>query len=154
MRLGKSLDRRMGPSMPESFNKLGISFQYPENWTLDEADAEAGRDSVTVYSPGGGFWSVAAHPGSADPVDLVNGVVDVMKAEYSTLEVEEVRETLVGHELIGCDMNFYFLDFLNWAQVRSVRVPGRTYTIFCQGEDTEFDRLREVFRAMTASLLR
>ena len=25
--------------MPARFDKLGISFQYPENWTLDDTDA-------------------------------------------------------------------------------------------------------------------
>ena len=34
--------------MPEKYEKLGISFQYPDNWTLDEEDALAGRNSVTV----------------------------------------------------------------------------------------------------------
>jgi len=60
--------------MPAKFDKMGISFQYPENWTLDEEDALQGRDSVTVYTPGGGFWSVAVHPSTTDPDQLATTV--------------------------------------------------------------------------------
>ena len=65
--------------MPVSFNRMGISFQYPDNWTLDEQDALAGRKSVTVYSPGGAFWSVSIHPASADPVELSTAALETMK---------------------------------------------------------------------------
>ena len=39
--------------MAAIFDKLGIRFQYPENWTLDESEALAGDQAVTVFSPGG-----------------------------------------------------------------------------------------------------
>jgi hypothetical protein len=139
--------------VPARFDKMGIAFQYPENWTLDEADAVAGCRSVTVSSPGGAFWSVAIHPATADPASLAQGVVDAMKDEYKEVEVDEVHDTLVGHELAGYDMSFYYLDFVNSAQIRSLRVKQKTYTIFCQAEDREFQKLAMVFRALTASLL-
>ena len=139
--------------MPLKFEKLGISFQYPDNWTLDEEDALAGRRSVTVYSPGGAFWSVAAHPRSADPARLAEAAVEAMKQEYEGLEAEETREALAGRELIGYDLNFYYLDLINTAQIRCLRTEQTTYTVFCQAEDREFDRIELVFRAMTSSLL-
>jgi len=139
--------------VPLKFEKLGISFQYPDNWTLDEEDALAGRRSVTVYSPGGAFWSVAAHPRSADPARLAEAAVEAMKQEYEGLEAEETREALAGRELIGYDLNFYYLDLINTAQIRCLRTEQTTYTVFCQAEDREFDRIELVFRAMTASLL-
>ena len=139
--------------MPLKFEKLGISFQYPDNWTLDEEDALAGRRSVTVYSPGGAFWSVAAYPRSADPARLAKAAVEAMKQEYEGLEAEETREALAGRELIGYDLNFYYLDLINTAQIRCLRTQRTTYTVFCQAEDREFDRIELVFRAMTASLL-
>ena len=57
--------------MPQTFSKFGISFLYPDNWTLDEQGTDGEADSATVYSPGGAFWSVSVHPPSADPVGLV-----------------------------------------------------------------------------------
>ena len=139
--------------MPLKFEKLGISFQYPDNWTLDEEDALVGRRSVTVYSPGGAFWSVAAHPRSADPARLAKAAVEAMRQEYEGLEAEETREALVGRELIGYDLSFYYLDLTNTAQIRCLRTQRTTYTVFCQAEDREFDRIDLVFQAITASLL-
>ena len=139
--------------MPAKFEKLGISFQYPENWTLDEADALAGRQSVTVYSPGGAFWCVAMHPRSIDPLELAGTIVAAVREEYAEIEVKEVRETLAGHEMVGYDLNFYCLDFTNSAQVRSLRMGETTYGILCQAEDREFERVQAVFRAITSSLL-
>ena len=139
--------------MPVEFNKLGISFQYPDNWTLDEDDALAGRKSVTVYSPGGAFWTVSVDPAGTEPSKLARAAVDAMKQEYEELEAEQTRETIVGREMIGYDLNFYYLDLTNTASVRCLRNDRATYTVFCQAEDREFDRLRKVFLAMTISFL-
>ncbi len=139
--------------MPARFDSLGISFQYPDNWTLDDSDAVLGRQSVTVFSPGGAFWSVAVHPGSADPAKLAAAIVGTMKNEYDSLESEPAAETVAGHELAGYDLAFYCLDLTNTALIRSLRIAQTTYTIFCQAEDREFERLRAVFQAITTSLL-
>ena len=139
--------------MPLKFEKLGISFQYPDNWTLDEEDALVGRRSVTVYSPGGAFWSVAVHPRSADPARLAKAAVDAMRQEYEEIEAQEAQETLAGREMIGYDLNFYYLDLTNTARIRCLQTEQVTWSIFCQAEDREFDRIELVFRAMTASLL-
>ena len=140
--------------MPAQFQKLGISFQYPDNWVLDEEDALAGRQSVAVYSPGGAFWSVSIHPSSADPDHLARAAVKAMKEEYEGLESERAEEQIAGHHLVGFDLNFFYLDLTNTAQVRCLRTKRGTYTIFCQAEDHELDTVGNVFRAITTSLLR
>ena len=139
--------------MPAKFAKLGISFQYPDNWTIDEEDALAGRKSVTVYSPGGAFWSVALHSPSADHVKLAKGVVEAMRQEYGELDAEEAHETLAGHEMIGYDLSFFSLDLTNTARIRCLRTGQKTWTIYYQAEDREFARVQLVFQAMTTSLL-
>ena len=114
--------------MPAEFNKLGISFQYPENWSLDEDDALAGQKSVTVYSPGGAFWTITVHPRATDPVTLAKSAVDAMKAEYAELEAEQTRETIAGQELIGYDLNFFYLDLTSTASVRCIRTGAWNVT--------------------------
>jgi len=140
--------------MPQKFDKLGISFQYPDNWRLDEQEAQLGRRSVTVYSPGGGFWSVSIHPRGTEPAALARAAVKAMQEEYEGLEYEETREIVAGKELIGYDFNFFYLDFTNTACVRCLSTPWATYTVFWEAEDREFDQYRPVFDAMMASLLR
>jgi hypothetical protein len=138
--------------MPATFNSLGISFQYPDNWTLDDSDAILGRKSVTVYSPGGAFWSVTIHSGT-DPAKPAAAVVDAMKLEYEGLEVQEAEDMVAGRTLAGYDLAFYCLDLTNTARVRSLLAGHRTYTVFCQAEDREFERVGRVFDAITTTLL-
>ena len=139
--------------MPARFDKLGISFLYPDNWTLDDSDALLGRQAVTVYSPGGAFWSVAIHSGSASPAKLAAAAVEALRKEYAWLEAEETQETIVGYDLVGYDLAFYYLDLTNTALIRSLQVAHAAYTIYCQAEDREFEQVKLVFQAMTTSLL-
>jgi hypothetical protein len=132
---------------------LGISFQYPDNWTLDDADALLGRQSVTVLSPGGAFWSVAIHSGSSDPEKMASAILDAMRQEYESLEIEEAAETVAGFELTGYDLAFYCLDLTNTASIRSVRTREAVCTIYCQAEDREYEQIKRVFEAITVSLL-
>jgi hypothetical protein len=140
--------------MPATFDNLGIRFQYPDNWQLDEEEMRAGQGAVTVFSPGGAFWSVALHTKSADPARMAQTALDAMRKEYEGLEAEAVKETIAGHELIGFDLNFFCLDLTNTACIRSLRVNRTTYTIFFQAEDREYREIGLVFAAMTLSLLR
>lgn len=140
--------------MPAKFDSFGIAFQYPDNWTLDEEDVHAGQNCATVYSPGGGFWSVAIHPSSTQPAELAVAVVEAMKGEYEELEVADARQTIAGHQLVGYNLSFYYLDLINTAEIRCLRTDKASYSIFCQAEDREFDEIRPIFKAMATSLLR
>jgi hypothetical protein len=140
--------------MPATFDNLGISFQYPENWELDEEEIRAGQSAVTVFSPGGGFWSIALHTNlAADPAHTAQAALDAMRKEYDDLDAEPVRETVAGHQLVGFDLNFFCLDLTNTACIRSLRVGRTTYTIFFQAEDREYSEISPVFVAMTLTLL-
>ncbi len=139
--------------MPAHFHSLGICFQYPDNWTLDDSDALLGRKSVTVYSPQGAFWSVSIHSEAAEPAKLAGTVVATLRKEYDSLEVEEIEENVAGHTLVGHDLAFYCLDLTNTAHIRSFRFAHAAYTIYCQAEDREYEKVKLVFQAMTFSLL-
>jgi hypothetical protein len=140
--------------MAAVFDKLGIRFLYPENWKLDESEALAGNQLVSLYSPGGSFWSVMIHPPGTAPAKLAATALKAMRQQYAELDADEVHETVAGHELVGYDMNFYCLDLTNTAQVRSYRTAEAAYVVFCQADDREFAEIQEVFRAITVSLLR
>lgn len=140
-------------TMPAQFDGFGISFQYPDNWTLDDSDAVLGRMSVTVFSPNGAFWTVAVYSDDAEPSELAAAVVGAMKQEYQGLEAEAIEETVAGHTLVGYDLAFYCLDLTNTAHVRSLRSSHIAYMVYCQAEDREHQRVGRVFEAMTVSLL-
>ena len=140
--------------MAAIFDNLGISFQYPENWQLDEEEIRAGQSAVTVYSPGGAFWSVALLTASTTgPAQMAQAALDTMRKEYDELDAEPVRETIAGHDLVGFDLNFFCLDLTNTACIRTLHVDRTTYSIFFQGEDREYSEISPVFAAMTLTLL-
>jgi hypothetical protein len=89
-----------------------------------------------------------------NPARMAQAALDAMRKEYDGLEAEPVEETIAGHELIGFNLNFFYLDLTNTAGIRSLRVGGTTYTIFFQAEDCEYREIGLVFDAMTFSLLR
>lgn len=135
-------------------DRLGLSFDYPDNWSLDTDVADPSAPAVTVSSPDGGFWSVSAHEQGADPDRLARAVRDQMRSEYRDLDLESAVEDVGGRSLGGFDFNFYCLDLTNTARVRAFATPAATYVLFCQAEDREWDRVAHVFAAMTASFVR
>lgn len=139
--------------MPAVFDKLGIRFLYPENWKLDESEALEGNPIVSVYSPGGSFWSVMIHPAGTPTEKLADTALKAMRQQYDELDSEAARETVAGHELVGYDMNFYCLDLTNTALVRSFSTQQGAYVVFYQADDREFAEIEPVFRAITLSLL-
>jgi hypothetical protein len=140
--------------MPAVFDKFGIRFQYPENWELDDDDSTSNRQSASVNSPGGGFFTVIRYGVDADPVELAQVALDAMRKEYDDLDSEAAKEEVCDVELIGFDVNFYCLDLINTAWIRAGRADSAIYLIMCQAEDREFYKVADVFRAMTISLLK
>lgn len=139
--------------MPALFNKFGLHFQYPENWTLETDSSAPGRQTVSVYSPGGGFWTVSLAPSDSDPAQLAETALETIKREYDEFDSEQASESISDVELVGYDLNFYCLDLTNTAWIRAGRARSATYLVICQAEDREFDQISPVFRAMTTSLL-
>ena len=140
--------------MPSEFRDMGIAFQYPDNWTLDDEEVLEGRKSVTVFSPTGAFWSISIHPRSTNPLALAKEAVEAMRDEYVDPDVEEIHENVSGHELVGYDLNFFVMDLTTTARIRCLRTRRATYVVFCQAEDEDLVRVGRVFEAITTSLLR
>lgn len=139
--------------MPALFDKMGIRFTYPDNWTVDESSALEGSASVTVYSPTDSFWSVSLHPADTEPESLVRSGVAALRETYPELDVEETEETVKGREIVGADINFICLDLTNTAQIRVFEAANCVVVVYCQADDRDFDQLGPVFQAMTISLI-
>ena len=139
--------------MPALFDKFGIRFQYPENWTLETDVSAPGRQTVSVESPGGAFWTITLAPRDSQPAGLAETALDALKREYDELDSEPVQDCVGDVQLMGFDVNFYCLDMTNTAWIRAGRTSSAAYLVFCQAEDREFEQIAPVFRAMTVSLL-
>ncbi len=138
--------------MPKKIDLPGLVFHYPDNWIADEEDSGDGS-TVTIISPNGGFWTVVKHPGSADVQALADSVLETMRKEYDSVDAEAISESIGERAAVGFDFNFFFVDYLNAAQVRCIQCDQAAYVILCQAEDREFDQIHKVFEAMTFDLL-
>ena len=85
---------------------------------------------------------------------MAQAALDAMRKEYEGLEAEPVNNVIAGHQVLGFNLYFFYLDLTNTAGIRSLRVGGTTYTIFFQAEDREYREVGQVFDAITVSLLR
>jgi hypothetical protein len=139
--------------MPRVYDKMGVRFLYPDNWTLDEGDAVVGSAAVSVYSPEGSFWSIVLDKPTADPIDLAGAAAQAFKTEYDDCDVEPFRETVVSHDVNGFDVSFFCLDLTSTAIIRSFRIRRATCLVICQAEDRDYQKQLPVFLAITASLL-
>ena len=92
--------------------------------------------------------------GDGQPRLLAEAVVAQMRSEYQDIDIEAASDSIGGHHLPGFDFNFYCLDLTNTASVRTLQAPGSIHVVFCQADDSEWDRVATVFAAMTTSLVR
>ena len=135
------------------FNRLGLAFDYPDNWSVDTDDGADRYAAVTVCTPEGGFWSVSGHAPGGAATTLAQAVVRQMRKEYQDLDSEPARDDVAGRSLEGFDLNFYCLDLTNTAQVRTLETPTAIYLLLAQAEDREWERVAPVFAAITASFV-
>ncbi len=137
--------------MAKTYEHGAVRFDYPENWTLEE-ESDGGQQMATVYSPGGGFWSLSIARREVDPQSLVETAVQVLREEYDEVDAEAVDVVIGEQPTIGYDVNFYCLDLTNTTLIRSFRSAAATCLVIAQAEDREFDKIAPVFDAMLHSL--
>lgn len=136
-----------------TYNQSGVSFAYPENWTLEEDSDDDASMSVTVMSPNTAFWNLIVYKETLDLANVVGQAVDALKAEYPELETTEAIDEVAGEPLTGIDANFFYLDLTSTCRIRARHVGETTYLILSQSEDRELERVDAVFGAITQSLL-
>ncbi|MEM8946070.1 MAG: hypothetical protein AAGD11_12910 [Planctomycetota bacterium] len=139
--------------MPSVFQQSGLRFEYPENWSLDEA-SEGGVEQVVVSSPNTAFWHLTKYPADEELEPLFDEALAALRIEYPEMETEPADDQIESQALTGFDVNFICLDLTNTCWLRGFQVDGATFLLMCQAEDREFAQVSPVFQAMLASLLR
>ena len=137
--------------MPNTFERDGARFAYPENWVV-ELTEDSGGWVATVQSPGTAFLLVALHPDAVSPAELADEALDTLKTEYKELDAEDVVETVAGRVAVGHDIDFLTLDTAIACQTRCVDTPTGPLLLMCQSSEFEREQSEPVFRAVFASL--
>jgi hypothetical protein len=137
--------------VPETFDKHGIRFRFPDAWELTEETAE-NTISITVAPSAGLFWSVTLFFDGPSPDDVVETAVQAFGDEYPEHDVYNVPATLGPHRGIGADIEFVALDLVNSAFLRACRTERFTALVLYQGTDRDLEESLEVLEAISESL--
>jgi hypothetical protein len=140
--------------MPAVFDRFGVRFLYPENWSLNDLELDEWPRSVTLQSPQSSFWSLHVYPPGHEPGGVVDELVDSIRDEFHDLEVLPAEETFGDTDAAGVDVAFFYLDLLVEAKIRHVRTPSATLVWHYQAESREFEEMEPVFQAIAVSMLK
>ena len=140
-------------SQPPHYEKAGIRFRYPENWRIVEEQPDGFSETVSVQSPGSGFWMLQHFPSQQESKDLAEDLLQTLRSEYGEIEAEESQQTVLNVDLTGHDLHFFCMDMVVVARTRRFSLGKRCCLLLCQAEDREFSDLELVFDAITTSLI-
>ncbi len=137
--------------MVARFEADGLAFRYPENWSLERDEQEAGW-SVTVQSPETAFLIVTFDTESPDISVVADAALETLRAEYPDLEADLAVESIAKQPAVGHDVRFFSFDLTNTAGIRAFLAENGTVLILWQYTDLEHDRSEPVLRAIRASI--
>ena len=140
--------------MTATFKNADLLFMYPENWRVQESFESETVYEVMLASPDGCIWAVSVFLNGSKREDLIELCATALSDQYEDFERFDWKGEVDGQDMIGFDSNFFCLDFIVTAQARAFSIGDKTFNVFCQAEDRDFDKNQQVFDAMTISLIR
>ena len=83
--------------MIATYDQAELHFHYPENWQITDESLIDWPRTVSVQSPGSGFWTVVQYELGTDPNQLLDEMLQEMRSEYEHLESSVTFETFDDH---------------------------------------------------------
>ncbi len=137
--------------MPAIFEDGGVRFLYPDNWTLERSDHDAGW-AVTVQGPDTAFLTLAFREDASDPASVADAAVAALRDDYPALETDPAVETIAGTPAVGHDVRFLSLDLPVTVKVRGLPLEAGCLLVMAQWADIDDSAGGPVLAAMLASL--
>ena len=137
--------------MIQVFERTGIRFRYPSNWTIDVEDAGDGW-TATLQSPETAFVLISLRPDAENAAQVADEVLEVLRAEYPELDAETAVDSIAGQPAIGHDIDFLTLDTAILCWTRCVETPQGPLVVMGQTSEPERSQNEPVLRAVLASL--
>ena len=138
--------------MIHTFERDGIRFEYPGNWTIEAGEDAAGGWAVSLQSPETAFLLVSLRPDADNPAELADQTLEALKTEYKDLDAENAIETLAGRPAIGHDIDFLTVDTPITCRTRCLQTPSGPLLVMAQTSEYDRERNDPVLRAICASL--
>lgn len=139
--------------MTAVFEQHGLRIQYPENWTLQQGQAEGQGLELQIVAPSGAFWSLLAFARQNEGEPLMQEILGNLEEQYDSVETSAVQESMGGFEASGHDTFFFYLDLLVANRMRCLSAGEHRFLIIWQAENRDFDNIEPVFQAITVGFL-
>lgn len=137
--------------MREVYDRHGITFQFPDDWEVTEQEQED-ECLITVSGPGTSFWSVGLFRDRPHPDLVLQTALAAFQDEYPDLDSYEAEDEILHQTTTGVDLEFFCLELVNTARMRSFLARDFTVLILYQADDTELAMSQPIFDEMTRSL--
>jgi len=137
-------------SMIEKFERSGVTFQFPANWS-HEVEDDAADWVATVQTPGSAML-VVTYREDAEAAELGDETLEALQAEYPELDSEIAVEKLAGRTAIGYDLDFITLDTPVTAKVRALDAGAGTLLLFWQVGEKDREHYEPLLDAILASV--
>ncbi len=137
--------------MVKQFDEDGVSFRYPDDWTLERDDTESGW-TASLQSKETAFLVVTLDRAMPEPERMVKTTLEALKSEYPRLDADPAMDLLAGEMAVGHDIAFFSFDLPNTAWTRSLYSGAGTLLLYWQANDLELPATEPVLRAITGSL--
>ncbi len=137
--------------MREVYDRHGITFQYPADWEVSEQE-QGDECLITVSGPGTSFWSVGLFRDRPSPDLVLETALAAFKDEYPDLDAYDADDELLSQPTMGYDIEFFCLELVNTARIRSFLAQDFTVLVLCQADDTELETSDPLFEEMSRSL--
>lgn len=136
--------------MVAKFDRAGVSFSYPDNWTV-EIEEFTGGWSVSVQSPATAFFTLSIDEGGPLPGEFADAALATLLESYQESDALPACDTLAGMPSVGHDVQFFSFDLTNTCGIRACSVVGGTLLAIWQANDLEVQNLA-VLSAIRTSL--
>lgn len=137
--------------MIKNFDRDGIQFQYPANWTLDLDEGGNGW-TVVLQSPATAFALISLRPDADTPSQVATEALDALKQEYSELEADQAIDNIAGQPAVGHDIEFLTLDTSIICWTRCFESSAGPVLVLCQTSEYDREMNEPVLRAICASI--
>ncbi len=136
-----------------TYRAHGVEFWVPEQWSVHE-ERTPDHLSISIESPGTGFWSVTLLFDRPAPEKVAEAVVDAYTLEYDehNMDVYNTDTEVCGCPVIGREVDFFCFDLLNTAVIHVFQTDQLTVLLLFQGTDKEMKKFKNTFRRISESL--
>ena len=132
------------------YERNGIRFQYPSNWSLDFEDGDEGW-TATVQSNELAFVLVSLRADADTPAMLADEALAALQEEYKELDAENYVGAFQGLPAIGHDVNFLTVDTAIECRTRAVESPAGPLLVMTQVSEYDREKNEVVLDAILAS---